>query len=83
MAPVHPGSGGLSQAEEIALAVSKPCGVFSSAALARVVALDLGDALARSQAGKVDVLEHDPSRPEFRDDSGVILDFESHLSEGA
>ena len=55
-------------------AVAKPRGSFTLAALARVVALDLGDAVGGPQAGHVDLLEHNAAAPQLGHDGVEIVD---------
>lgn len=71
----------LPDAEHVAFAVAKPRGALSPAALARVVARDLGDPVDRLQPRNVDFLEDDAAALELGNDDVQILDLEPHLRE--
>ena len=70
---------GLPDPDQVALAVAKPGAALAAGALARVVALDLGDAVAGDEAGDVVVLEHDAAGAQLREGRLEVLDLEGHL----
>ena len=62
----------------IALAVAEPRGALARA-LARVVALDVGDAVDRLQAREVVLLEHHAAAPQLGDGGLDVVDLPAHL----
>src|SRR5206468_368706 len=69
----------LADPEQIALTVLEPRGTLADAALARVVAGDLGHPVLGRQAGHVELLEHHTSVPEVRDGGVDVVDLPGHL----
>src|SRR4051795_1994336 len=73
----------LADPDEVALAVAEPRGALAGGALRRVVPLDLGDAVHRSKAWDVHLLEHDAATPEGGHRGLDVVDLERHLRERA
>src|SRR5262249_30428810 len=71
----------LAQAQQVPLAVPEPGGAFTNASR-RVVALHLGDAVHRDQAGNIDLLEHHPAVPQLGNHRLDVIDLPRHLGMG-
>src|SRR5215211_4851686 len=69
---------GLADADQVPFAVAEPRAPLATT-FGRVIALDVGDAVDRAQAGDVDLLEDDAASPQFGDDGLDVLDLERHL----
>src|SRR6202008_2174284 len=65
--------------DQVPLAVLEPGGALADTALARVAALDLGDAVDRPQPGHVVVLERDPSRAQLGHRGVDVVYLPAHL----
>src|SRR5918994_6511797 len=73
----------LAVAEDVSLAVPEPRRPLADAALGRVVARDLGDAVNGIQARQVVLLEYDSVVSQLRDRRLDVVDAPRHLGVGA
>src|SRR4051812_25225709 len=74
---------GLADAEHVALAVAEPAGTLADRVLARIVALDVGDAVHGAKARHVDLLEHDAALLELAHGGVDVVHLPAHLGERA
>src|SRR4051812_47756860 len=74
---------GLADAEHVALAVAEPPGALADRVLARVVALDVGNAVHGLEARHGDLLEHDAALLQVGDRRVDVVDLPAHLRERA
>src|SRR3954468_13294266 len=73
----------LADAEHVALAVAEPAGTLAARVLARVVAIDVRDAVHGAQARHVDLLEHDPAPLQLAHGRLDVVHLPAHLRERA
>src|SRR3954447_9841575 len=76
--PLRSSSDHLAHREEIALAVAEPGAPFT-ASLRRIVPVDVGDAVRRLHAGRIDLFELDAPRLEVGGDRFDVVDLPRHL----